>query len=147
MRSIGENDITNIGGAFNYINCECITSIKKGKNKLKVPNPFVVTGVISNTPIDPIEAGTYTLSVGDITTNGSLNEFLVYITLEDETTLSKSLGLNDKVKTFTIESAVKRIGFYSQNSWSASQDVTTTFTELMLEESSEATEYEPYIGW
>lgn len=147
MHNIAKNKIVNMGGLFNYINCDCIGSMKKNKNLIDVPSTFTLVGVRSNAKIDEMLAGTYTISVQDVVTDGSVNKFLFYFTLEDNTTISAYLETNNKATTIDITSPVKRLGVYAQDGYNSSQGVTTTFTNLMIEKGSEATEYEPHYGW
>ncbi len=76
MRNIGENEITNMGGNFNYINCNCITDLSGSpETNLFEPNDWTYTRCKNN------GNGTYTSDITDgyycTMTNSSLKTLLL----------------------------------------------------------------------
>ena len=113
------------------------------KNLLNVPSTFTFKATY---PIDTeLEVGNYTLSWSSVFTDSTNTRANIIMRYEDGTSsgnnfvnfTSTSMSLNPTKK-------VNRIYFYSSISGPTSADITITYENLMLEQDSTATEYEPY---
>ena len=114
-----------------------------GKNLLNVANSYSVT--TSQEVNIKLEPGNYTMSCTDTTTDvttgtSSLCNFYHSDNTFDQLYFSRT----DKVGQVTITAPVTKVKIYSNNSFNNSDGKTTTFTNLMIEKGSAATEYEPY---
>ena len=114
-----------------------------GKNLLNVSNSYSVT---TNQDVNiNLEPGNYTMSCDSITTDitsglSSLCNFYH----SDDTYDQIYFSHTNKVGQITITAPVTKVKIYSSNSYNNSNGKTTTFTNLMLEQGSQATDYEPY---
>lgn len=110
-----------------------------GKNLLNVPSTLVVD---FRTKFNiSLYAGTYTLSASSITTSGA-NSSLFQFQDENGNYLYYQLSNSYLSHTFTTKTKLTLLSIFSQNDWGNSQNVTTTFTNLMLEKGDTATSYE-----
>ena len=102
-----------------------------GKNLVDIPDITLnSTGYIYNGNID-LKAGTYTLSMGQ----SSQASFSIAIIGENGTLVSRSITLP---YTFTINEKATSMRLYSPGAG--------TFKNIMIEQNSTATSYEPYCG-
>lgn len=115
-----------------------------GKNLLNAPSNFELTGSKVLIP-SYLKAGTYVLSVENIETTGTTAS-LVLFNLADGTTDYYYLSNSSKSKIVTFNSDITSYNIYSQNSYSASIDVTAVFTNLMLRQENTSAEYEPHVS-
>lgn len=118
MRNIGENEITNMGGDFNYINCNCITDLSGSpETNLFEPNEWNYTRCKNN------GNGTYTSDI----TDG------YYCTMTNSTLKSILLQNIGKKITFSFEPKLtnKRISIVIngvRSSGSTYQEISTDFS-------------------
>lgn len=94
------------------------------------------------------KTGDYVLSiVNQIVQSGTTEKFLVGILKNNSLYYSASYNIGSKVEHY-INVKSDDIGsylvIYSSNSYQSSQNVTTKFEKLMLEQGTTATDYEPY---
>ena len=110
-------------------------------NLLNVSSSYTLTGFESIGV--SLNAGTYTLSVKSI--ESTSNSYKLFI-LKMSNGTTKDIVLSNVIlsKTFTIDTNATLLSIYSDKDYSSSKNVTTTFHELMLQEGSIATSYEPY---
>lgn len=117
---------------YSPYNCGNVNLKVQNKNFLNVPQNYVLTG---NEIINlNLEAGNYIINWEDIVTQGTSTNMLMMFYYEDETEyaryisptyVSKSLPLN-------IIKNVTKVRIYSQDGYNSSQNVTTTFKNLMI---------------
>ena len=110
-------------------------------NLLDVPENYSITlrDVINLN----ILAGIYTLSFDDYNSNGTSDSFLIMF-YNSLTSASKYFYFTNKTTTFTLDQDFTSITIYSQSSYQGSVDITTTFTNLMINKGATALPYEPY---
>ena len=121
-----------------------VTITSTGKNLLNEPSSLTVATVKANVQLN-VKAGTYVLSVENIETTGTTAS-LVLFNLADGTTDYYYLSNSSKSKIVTFNSDITSYNIYSQNSYSASIDVTAVFTNLMLRQENTSAEYEPHVS-
>lgn len=127
MYKIGKDEITNMGGGMNYIDCECFLS----SNYLFYFSKLEVTTM--EDVRETIPAGTYTLSADVIETTGTGSTCLVMVYYDDGTTLEKEMRISAKSVELNVTKPANRVRIYSQSGYSASNGITTTFTGLRME--------------
>jgi hypothetical protein len=116
---------------------------RSGKNKLNVENPLSVTEQTAYIPC-VLPVGTYTISCSQAETEGTKSYYLIQVQYEDNTTGYFQMSKSTLKATITINKAVKNVKIYSQDGYQSSVGITTIFSDLMIEEGSEATDYEEY---
>lgn len=116
-------------------------SCRESYNLLDVNEIYSLTGMKQQTTT--LLPGIYTLSAKSIETEAQKSLFLFrykdgsgnkYVLLEK----------NNPKQTFTLDSEADLINIYSSDNYNNSQNVTTIFTELMLNKGTTALSYEPY---
>lgn len=117
-----------------------------GKNLFDGNNPLVITGSQDIALGKTYEAGTYTFSCTDITTTGSQFYCLMGVVYGGGSSTTQGMTVAGKKLTITATEEFDKVRVYSSTNYQQSQDVTTTFTNFMLEVGSTATSYEPYVG-
>lgn len=120
--------------------------VKQGNNLWTGGSSFAVN--VTNTINLYLKAGTYTLSVGSVTTNSpSATAHVGFTNASGEKFLIKFLekGSNKKI-TFTLEQDAVQITMWSGDYWAQSNGYQTTYNNLMLVKGDKALPYEPYIA-
>ena len=112
----------------------------KGKNLLNLPQTYTLLGAKYNQPIS-LPAGTYKISAGDITSNGTSEWYLMTLKAADNTYSYVYFWANKETE-FTINFDAVKYDIYSQNGYVESLDKTTTFNNLMI--SMCGGKYEPF---
>lgn len=102
----------------------------KDKNLLNVPSVYKLNQYEFNVPLT-LKTGTYILSAESIVTSGA-DKFLINFKHTDETTTNVYLSSTALSTTITFKKDVVSYSIYSQNNYSNSTGVITTFTNLML---------------
>lgn len=90
--------------------------------------------------------GSYTLSVENITSGGTAGQYVFVFENTNGNVEELYINLTDNLysKTFTINRDFNRIVIYAQGDWSSSQNITTTYTKLMLNKGTTKLSYTPY---
>ncbi len=119
--------------------------IKKGNNLWTGGSSFVVNA--TNTIDIYLRKGTYTLSVGSVTTNSpSARAHVSFKNAAGETFLTDFLGKSANAKrTFTLEQDAVRMTLWSGDYWTASSGYQTTYNNLMLVSGKTALPYEDFM--
>lgn len=113
------------------------------KNLLNVPSTFTFKATYSINM--ELEAGNYTLSWSSVFTDSTNTRANIIMRYEDGTTSGNNfVDFTSTSKSLTPTKKVNRIYFYSDVGAASSANVTITYENLMLEQGSTATEYEPY---
>lgn len=117
------------------------------KNLLPVAETETIT--LSKRVDVNLPAGTYTLSVESISSNGTTGSYVFAFVGTDGA--EKYFYLRNDLLEVTFYTSVKltKCSIYSEKDWTNSQNVTTTYTRLMIEKGNTKTEYVPYkkIGY
>ena len=98
--------------------------------------------------VNPIPAGTYTLSANVTSSDTDASNCLIALYTENGTYF-KGIAINRGAKksiSFTTEYTIGGMCFYASNNSANSTDDTFSFTDIQIEVGSVATEYEPYTG-
>ena len=112
-----------------------------GKNLLNVPNTLTITGYkLFNVNF---VKGVYTLSIGNIATDYT-GKLLLAFGYEDNTALYININKETTSTKIELTKNVNKLYIYSGLNANESLNVTTTYTNIMLEKGSVATDYEPY---
>lgn len=129
-------------GAYNEETGKYEIEVKTvGKNLLNVPSVYELTGVSANVAISNMPVGRYIISHSGITTNGN-DGFSLVLTYANGADRTITLSSSTKEMTITTTQEVVSFRLYSQIGSTNSQNVTTTFTNLMISETGG--EYQPY---
>lgn len=114
-----------------------------GKNLLNVSDSYSVT-LYQDTNIY-LEPGNYVMSFDSITTDVTVGTSSLCNFYHNDNTFDQLyLSHSNKVGQITITAPVTKVRIYSSSSYNNSNGKTTTFTNLMIEKGSTATEYQPY---
>lgn len=162
MHKIGDC-ITNMGGEFNYINCDCITTIKKGKNLFNIAattaNYLGANGAIARADKDNLLSGYIKVKPNTVYTYTCGG----YVSESPDTSWTGWMYYKDDVGTISSIITTRQGGTATNNYTSDNRTFTTpsdcNYIRIgsrflsrdgawaQLEEGSPATDYEPYIGW
>lgn len=121
-----------IATPYSPYNCSNVNIKVQDKNFLNVPTNYVLTG---NEIIDlSLTAGDYIISWDDIVTEGTITNMLMVFYYEDETTYSRYISPSYASKSLQLNATknITKVIIYSQDGYNSSQNVTTTFKNLMI---------------
>lgn len=139
-QQIIDNQNKNAEDIQNTIN-DNLKDCHMSRNLLNTPETFDVNVYRDFSITLPI--GTYTLSADNIVSTGS-SRYMLQITYDNGTSSYFHISRSTFNVTFTTMSETVRFRFYSQDNYQSSQNITTTFTKVMLNTGSSPLSYEPY---
>ena len=117
-----------------------LSDIAGGKNLLDLPNPYSITGTYAKSITVKVKKNTnYTLSVGSVTS--SVYQGIVVRPINSDTTIISKYSAPYIMSFNSGDNESIRLLFYSGNATSG----TSVYSDVQLEEGTEATEYKPYI--
>ena len=118
----------------------------ESKNLLPVESSFTVTNTQRSRTVTGLNLKAnqeYMLSCTNITSDNTY-QYLFFFNVGQSSQFSVYLSNTQYYATFTPTVDVNSVAIYSSNSYNASANYTTTYTNLMIEKGNTVTDYKPY---
>lgn len=152
INKVKDTDMNQIKNVINGINngSQPLNNLVVGniesKNLLPVESSFTVTSTQRQRDVFGLNLKAnqeYTLSCTDITSTNPY-QYLFYFNVGQSSQFTVYLPNTERSITFTPTADVNTVRIYSSNSYNASANYTTTYTNLMIEKGDTVTDYTPY---
>ena len=121
---------------------EGFESCRDSYNLLNVNSKLTFKGFISYNL--SLSSDTYTLSLTSIDSTDDNDKLVIIYYDNNQKQKYIYLSNTNKTSTFTVDSSINKISFYSSKNYDFSSSTTTTFNNLMLQKGSVVTSYEKY---